>query len=100
MRVYLALGDATAEAWAREMLSSIEWVSNLAEADLAVVTRLSDVKAAIQSKIPVRLVAGILDAKARDMVDKARALGVRHVLAFREGERRATLHERLGENVV
>ncbi|SFV08170.1 hypothetical protein [Alicyclobacillus macrosporangiidus] len=86
MRVYLALGDPATEAWLKNTLSSsIAWV-DLMHADIALVSRLADAKAAVESGVPVRFVAGTLDAKGRDMVTKAKELGIRDVQAWPEGE--------------
>ncbi|WP_029423364.1 hypothetical protein [Alicyclobacillus macrosporangiidus] len=92
MRVYLALGDAATEAWLRDAFSSrVTWV-DLEHADIALVSRLADAKAAAQRGVPIRFVAGTLDAKGRDIVAKARELGVRDVLAWPERDGATAAH--------
>ncbi|MBF8376819.1 hypothetical protein IW967_02890 [Alicyclobacillus mali] len=71
MRVYLALGDAAAEAWIRATLPSVEWVDDFDGADLALVTQLASAKAALQARVPVKLVAG-----TQQIARKARRLGL------------------------
>lgn len=72
MRMYLHLGDETAEQWIRTMLSLVEWVDTPEAAEVAVVSQPSEAKAALQARVEVRWVAG--DQRAADM---ARRLGLR-----------------------
>ncbi|MCL6593572.1 MAG: hypothetical protein K6T31_06310, partial [Alicyclobacillus sp.] len=92
MRVFLALGDVQTEAWLQDLFSSrVEW-TDLQHADVALVSRLADAKAAVQRGVPVRFVAGTFDAQGRDLVAKARGLGVQDVMAWPEGEEATAAH--------
>ncbi|AEJ43653.1 hypothetical protein [Alicyclobacillus acidocaldarius] len=71
MKVYLALGDTAAEAWIHSTLPGVEWVETPDGADLALVTQLAHAKAALQAKVPVKLVAG-----TQQIAKKARQLGL------------------------
>ncbi|MCL6547897.1 MAG: hypothetical protein K6T30_03190 [Alicyclobacillus sp.] len=86
MRVYLSLGDRDAESWVIGKLAAcLKRATSFNEADAAVVTRMADLKAAVERGIPVRLVAGPLDSAGQALVRAARKLGVKDVWAWPEG---------------
>jgi hypothetical protein len=82
----MSLGDSVLELWLAGKLASCIERSGLDEADVALVSRMADMEAAVRRGIPVRLVAGALDQTGRELKNAAEHLGVKDVLAWPEGQ--------------